>query len=287
MKRRNQSLIWLAGTALLASTCTDGFADAKVNPYEMIVERNPFGLKPPPPPAPPEDNTPKAPPAPLATVELTGITSMFSKPRALFEIIPGPGKPMLKPILSEGEKLDNIEVVSIDVEKNQVTVRNAGVTTNLTFKVAKAGSTPPPPGAPGLPPPGIPVVPPPAQTSFNYNQAASGRGVMMSGGVPAAGGDGFRSIPSRNIRAAGQQGEQPPMTAIEHAYEIEKNSANNPHLPFPPTILNPTRNVALPGADTGSQYPVGRTPQNQPTLSSPPTILNPGRNLTLPPPPGG
>ena len=161
MKRCKSGLVWLATASMLVSGAGNSRADTKANPYEAIVERNPFGLKPPPPPAPPEDPSTKAPPAPPATVEVTGITSILSSKRALLEIIPGPGKPMIKPILSEGERVDSVEVVSINVEKNEVVVKNGGVITNLTFKVAKSTPGPavpgmvPPPVAPGSVPPPV------------------------------------------------------------------------------------------------------------------------------------
>jgi hypothetical protein len=179
--------------ALLVGVGTRAWADAKVNPYDPILARNPFGLKPPPPPPPPPDPEANKPPPPLATVELTGITSILSSKRALLEIIPGPGKPMLKPILAEGERVESVEVVSINVEKNEVTVKNGNVVTNLTFRVAK--STPAPVGAPApgaipgaIPRPSVPV-PPPAQTSFNnpnQNQGTGRNAVMMAGGDSTA-----------------------------------------------------------------------------------------------------
>jgi hypothetical protein len=177
MNRLKRIAITLGATTLLVGTCASLLADAKVNPYEPIVERNPFGLKPPPPPDPDAGKPPPPPPAPLATVDLTGITSILSSKRALLEIVPGPGKPMIKPILAEGERVESVEVVSINVEKNEVTIKNGNTVTNLTFTVAKATTTPQPPppgGLPGMvPKPAVPV-PQPTQTSYNNNQG-SGR----------------------------------------------------------------------------------------------------------------
>src|ERR1043166_7940259 len=147
MSGSKQGLRFLVWTVVLASASLQSWGDEKSNPYDVIVDRNPFALKPPPPPLDP-NATPVVPPAPPATVELTGITSILSSKRALFEIIPGPGKQMIKPILAEGERVESVEVVSIDVEKNEVTIKNGTIVTNLTFKVAKATpSGPLPPGA--------------------------------------------------------------------------------------------------------------------------------------------
>jgi hypothetical protein len=210
-------------------------ADVDASRYGSIVERNPFQLRPPPPPQAEVSQQPVV-AVPPATVELTGITSILSSKRALLEIIPGPGKQLIKPVLAEGEKVESIEVVSIDVEKNQVIIRNNGFITNLTFKVVKSTPSTPQPGAQGQPQSASIVAPKPVvnptQASLNYNQPSSaGRsGVIMTGGnpgyqepaatVPAASlgtglstmqqnnannpnNGGFRSIPSRTIRSGG------------------------------------------------------------------------------------
>src|SRR3954452_12750072 len=115
-----------------------GWSDVKPNPYLSIVDRNPFGLKDPP---PPPDPTPVAPVVPPAKVILTGITSLFgpASKRALIEITDQePGKPanVRKPILREGERDGSIEVVSIDLEKNMVHIRNSGQELDLKFEDA-------------------------------------------------------------------------------------------------------------------------------------------------------
>jgi hypothetical protein len=244
MKR---TTLMLNGCLTLAALIASGqlvLADAKVNPYESIVERNPFALKPPPPPAPPEDPSSKTPPVPPATVELTGITSILKSKKALLEIIPGPGKPTLKHIMSEGERIESVEVVSIDIEKNEVTIKNGTLMTNLTFKVAKSSDKPATP--PGVPPvPGIPGVPPPAsagipgagQPAYGNQDATGGRGVQVGGGASTA--DGFRSIPPRGIRSnVGQPQQQ--MTAEQSVFEIERNRELNRQAPFPVPPLPPT-----------------------------------------------
>lgn len=190
MNRIKRAVLKLGAASLLASTCASLWADVKVNPYEAIVGRNPFGLKDPPPPDPDAGKPPPPPPALLATVELTGITSILGPPRALLEIVPGPGKPMIKPVLSEGERVESIEVVSINILKNEVTIKNGNTTTNLTFKVAKSTPTAPAPppqagGLSGFPPkPGVPV-PQPTQSSYN-NQSSGRYNVMVAGGANSA-----------------------------------------------------------------------------------------------------
>src|SRR6266436_6352079 len=72
----------LAGL-MAGGAATNVWGEAQNNPYQAIVERNPFGLKPPP---PPPDPTPVVPVVPPGKVVLTGITTMFGNPRALFEV---------------------------------------------------------------------------------------------------------------------------------------------------------------------------------------------------------
>ena len=160
MQPTKRDLICLVGVLMLG-TALRSLADAKVNPYQPIIERNAFGLKPPPPPT--SDVPPPPPPVPLAKVTLTGITSLFGQAskRALLEIVENePGKAAVprKPILREGEHDGSIEVISIDIEKNIVRIRNGGVETNLTFEVQKSA----PGSATAAAPPPVPVAAPTA-----------------------------------------------------------------------------------------------------------------------------
>jgi len=244
MSGSKQGLRYLVWTIVLASASLQSWGDEKSNPYDVIVDRNPFQLKPPPPPVDP-NATPVTPPAPPATVELTGITSILSSKRALFEIIPGPGKQMIKPILAEGERVESVEVVSIDVEKNEVTIKNGTLVTNLTFKVAKATpSGPVPPGAIVAPATPSVIAQPSQPLTINQAPTLTGRNnVIVAGGSssaptpsvapaapnfgspiatptppPALGGSdaGFRQIPSRTIRpTATPQGVTAPMASRE------------------------------------------------------------------------
>ena len=225
MKPSNGRVVGLLGALALVGSATFAFADARPNPYDPIVARNPFGLRPPPPPV--EQAPPPAPVVPLATVELTGVMNIGHK-KALLEISPGPGKPVLKPVLAEGERLESIEVVSIDVEKNQVLIKNSGVLTNLSFKVATAKTAAAaPPGAalgafntPNYTPNFGAFQPPaanPAATVFNPNatsaSAGSGRGsgVMVLGGGSSASPNPYGA----SAGAANPYGQPPAATAFQ------------------------------------------------------------------------
>src|SRR5947207_5105090 len=126
------------------------------NPFQSIVDRNVFGLKPPPPPATP----PPPPPPPLPPIALTGIMTGIGKKRALLEAVM-PAKPPEQPkksfyTLSEGEQEGDIKVLKIDDKAGAVEVNLLGTVTNLTFASRMPPSAPPPAAPPGQPVPGIP-----------------------------------------------------------------------------------------------------------------------------------
>lgn len=173
-------MIVLTGWAL----CTAGAVttDTPSRPYEEIVSRNVFGLKPPPPPPNPEDNKPPPP-----NITLTGITTVVGK-KALMEtpppaIKPGtpagtapPGKQFY--MLGEGEREGEIEVIAIDEVLGSVKVKNGAQEVTLTFE--KNGVKPPtsaPVGNPGALPglPGAPgMIPPPAAMPASFTPMPTG-----------------------------------------------------------------------------------------------------------------
>src|SRR3954454_9852421 len=83
------------------------------NPYQGIVDRNVFGLKPPPVAPRPEDNKPPPP-----KIILTGITTILGNKRALMNVAmpPKPPDPAKQKsfILAEGQRDGDIEVLEID-----------------------------------------------------------------------------------------------------------------------------------------------------------------------------
>lgn len=163
------------------------------NPYQGIVDRNVFGLRPPPPPPDPELSKPPPP-----KITLTGITTILGNARALMKTPPPAGKPGEASkgeqyyTLSVGERQGDIEVLEIDTTGGSVKVNNAGSIVTLTFDKesgkggggAMGGGVPPPPGA----------VPPPMPGAGGF-------------GAPAAGGPTGFSMPTRTVRAAGGFGQ--------------------------------------------------------------------------------
>jgi hypothetical protein len=277
--------------AVFCGLVVSAMAD-RPNPYQAIIDRNVFALKPPPPPPDPSQDVP--PPAPLATVKLTGITSLFSKKKALLEITPAPGKPPVKPILEEGDRAEGVEVMTIDMDKNQVALKIGGLMTNITFEVAKstpAAASPGLPAAPVLGRPGLTPAaappPPPPETSALITpptSSASGRGsiVLMGGNAaepvapaanpavpPAAArfprsAEGFRSIPSRQIRTPQAQPQAQAQTAIDSYINMEslrhEQQQHGGGPPLPPTPLTPL----VEGDQSGAEVPAYRGPPRLP-----------------------
>jgi hypothetical protein len=223
MKRSNQRRFRLIHAVLMGGVACTALADIPEDRYSGIVTRNPFGLKPPPPPPPPPDPDANRPPLQLADVTLTGMTSIFANKRALLEIIPAPGKPAIKATLAEGERIESVELVTIDLDKNEVTIKNGTVLTNITFKIAKSGPTTPAPPPAGVAVPGFnpPKPPPPQAAAYGVDQSGGRYNVMVAGGggspapAPAAFNAGVNpgGTPSVGNRGAGVYGGVSPVAA--------------------------------------------------------------------------
>ncbi len=175
------TLACIAGALALFAAATVRADDASATPYQAIVARNVFGLKPPPTPPDPEANKPPPP-----KITLTGITTMLGNKRALMKVMmpPKPGTKQEEQsfILAVGQRDGEIEVLEIDDKAGTVKVNEFGTITNLSFenngvKLASApppgappmagGAIPPPPGAPAFPPAGGPYQP---RRTFPMNQ---------------------------------------------------------------------------------------------------------------------
>jgi hypothetical protein len=268
-------VIWGLGWGITVNAVT---TDAPANPYQTIVDRNVFSLKPPPPPPGPEET--KAPPV---KITLTGITTIVGK-RALMKAPAPPGKPgePAKPelsfILSEGQRDGDIEVLEIDEKGGNVKVNNAGivVTLNIDKDGPKLPTTPLPAGvAPGAL--GIPgAIPPPGGPRTAPAGAAGNAGFTMptrtlrlpQGGTPTAGTgavnpSGGYPQPVAQLQLQQQQAQQQPVSLEQQILTMEayrEMNKNNPK--FPPL---PTTSVT-PGEEAAPQTP-GQ--QNVPSLPRP------------------
>ncbi len=213
--------------------------------YRVIIDRNPFGLKPPP---PPPTNAPPVVTQPKEELFITGITS-FGVPRAHFMTTvtkpPPIGKVPQYYSLGVDERMDELEVLDINVAAKSVRIRNAGVETVMTFESngIKPPSTPaatPLPGAarPGMPP--IPsAIPAPGAATASLSPGST---AVTAGARPAARSSRVRTIPSRNVRTAPAIATPPPPVdaapnpdaAVQDILIMEVQRQASPDVPFPP-----------------------------------------------------
>ena len=154
MKHGEKMLVCIAAGVTLCTAASAITADHSM-PYQGIVERNLFALKPPPAPPDPDANNKPQP----SKITLTGITTILGNKRALMKTPPPTAKPGEQAkteqsyILAVGERQDEIEVIDIDEVAGTVKVKNAGLVETVSFKengVKQPGGGP---GAPSVPPP--------------------------------------------------------------------------------------------------------------------------------------
>lgn len=189
------ALIWASGARLAGQ-------DGGENPYQSIVDRNVFALKPPP---DPESLKPPAPPPP--PIELQGISVLFGRKRVLFTVtVPGskPGQPPERKalILAEGERQDEVEVLEIDEKTGTVRFNNHGQEDIKTLEKDSskiAAAAPVPPAAP--PAPGAPPQPSPPTATFTPPLGAGHAGATL------------RNIPTRPVRVLPLAPSQPTQPA--------------------------------------------------------------------------
>src|SRR5437870_6189310 len=112
MNRTERHLALAVGGILLTAAVQADVTEPAANPYQVIIERNPFGLKPPPPIVNKDPTNVVIP----VNVKFTGITSKSTNKVAWFVIPAQPGKnpnPQLLRI-PEHEKQGDIEVLEIN-----------------------------------------------------------------------------------------------------------------------------------------------------------------------------
>ena len=140
MKRVGTLALCLAGGLLWSAGLRADDAALSGNPYGVVVERNIFGLNPPPLVDP--NATVVEPPAKIIP---NGIMSIFGQLQVLFKVA---GKPPAKDanyILMEGQSQDEIEVVKIDEKAGIVSFNNHGIPQDLPLVVTAPTATIPPP----------------------------------------------------------------------------------------------------------------------------------------------
>jgi hypothetical protein len=184
MKHGEKTLACLLCSLALCGAAT-AVAISSENPYQMVVERNVFALKPPAPPPP--DPASIKPPAPK--VILNGIITLLGNKRALLKMTPPAAKGEQAKeqsyVLTEGQRDGDLEVIKIDEKAGMVTVNDFGTVTNITFDTNVTKTASAPPGTPAA----AGAIPPP---------------VMPATFTPPGG--GLRSLPTRTLRLPGAIG---------------------------------------------------------------------------------
>jgi hypothetical protein len=216
---------------------------AVANPYTGIVDRNVFSLRPP----PPVDNTPQPPPTPPVKLTLTGITTILGNKRALLKAqLPArPGEPAKDEsyMLTEGQRADGIEVVTIDEREGKVTVNNNGIAETLDFvnHGAKLVAAAPAPGTPGIiPPPHLPGTVPGSPPN-----AAAARQIPTTRTLRGQQGAGVQGAAPGQVQPGGNYQHQPIDPDIQTVMmEVERERTKDSVMrgefpPLPPTVITP------------------------------------------------
>jgi len=293
MSHARKTLAAMVGALVLgAGAIAADTADSASNPYQGVVDRNVFALKPPPAPVDPDSIKP-----PLPQFYLTGIIT-FGKPRALLRTSPGPakgGKPVGKEesyILTEGQRQGELEVNHIDLVGRTVQVTWAGtvVTLDFTNNAAKAVAVAPAP-IPGAPP-AVPGLAPPGKTGTAATSA--GRSGLRQTGAPSdirrpirTGGGLGMAAPSMGMGAAqmqnGMAAAPAPVTRDQQEVIMEAmrdQQQNNPMMPpIPPTSLTPLLNAANEEAAANARASAANAGYSAPGYAppAPPMPPSPGR----------
>jgi hypothetical protein len=256
------------------------------------VERNVFGLKPPPAPPDPEVNKPPPP-----KITLTGITTILGNKRALLKFTPPVTKAGEQPkeqafTLAEGQGEGGLEVLEIDEKAGTVKVNNYGTVATIDFESNGVKTQP---GAPGAPPqPGMPPGMPPAMRPPMPGAMRGAGAVPMPGRQlpipgagasvtpPAAAGAGIGMGAGVNPSAAPPPAEAAGgNTPEEYALLLEFNRIRTQPLvdagelpPLPPDPMSADARAAILGpepdpAATTTPVPKPMMPPLAPTIPQP------------------
>lgn len=259
--RRIGSLVLLGlSIVLLVGGVSAAITNNNANAYKVIIERNAFGLKPPP---PPEVVKAPEPPKPTTDVTLTGITSMLGKTKA-YLVTKEQGKNESEyHSLATGDKAGSVEVLEIDEKAGTVKILNSGQPTILNFKdhgaKATAAAAPAPGLAPGMValPGGRPMISLPSAGGSRPPTPLLIPGAAAAGAPSPATPPVFQNVPSRTPRLPLSSGESqnttvphPPQANVSADASIvlmEVNRAQHEadiqvgkFPPLPPTPLTPT-----------------------------------------------
>jgi hypothetical protein len=255
------SAVCLCGSLLLAvgTLFARGEAADPKERFKVILDRNPFQLKP-----PPEPIKPVEPVKPPDSIKLSGFRSYGEKKKVmLVRMEPGNPKPEYL-TLSVGEMQSGVELLEANEVTGEAKIKNGGITRVIDFKSdGMAAGAAPAPGIPGAPPGPLPTAfqqaPPPPTSVFAPKPgttatprvlapATSSGSIRPTSTVKPT--EGLQNIPTRTLRVnpgQPQSNAQPPPAANvnypEQIVKIEVNRVVQPEgfPPFPPTELTPNQ----------------------------------------------
>jgi hypothetical protein len=204
-------------TLLLAGFSLGLHAEVRDNPYQIIIQRNPFALNPIPPPPPPQTNA-VVEEKPQVDIKITGISTLLGAPKVFLQVQNQQTKKTEFVTITQGDPKDGLELLAVDPDAGSVRVRQAdGTELDLDFErngvkptggaVASAVPMPPPPGGGGVVPLNRPA---PAPLNFNNpgsSAIVNGGGGMNSASMPtpnanAAFPGAVNNMPTRDVRAS-------------------------------------------------------------------------------------
>ena len=291
------------GAVALAGFTLAGHAEIKENPYQIIIDRNPFGLRPIPPPVETKKEEP-VPPAPLPDIKLTGITDLLGQPQVMLQVenkqAKSPAEKFSFPTLAQGETEGGITVLAIDMNNMTARIKNGENEATLDFKKdgvkpgagAVASAAVPHPGAPvpALAHPG--AVPQPPVSGIAPNQAAAnngtGRSAIVSGGSQPAGAVGasgvanYGGLPPRPLRT-----DSPANSSLIMAGGGQTYNPNPQPTVSHPTMSREEAEARIEAARRMLQekQAAGQVVPHSPNIL-PPTSLGRALNGGIPAPPG-
>ena len=262
MKRAEKTLGWLLCGLVVSTGAKAATANPAGNPYQGIVERNLFSLK----PAPRPEDAPKPPAPPPPKIDLTGIMTILGKKQVLMKIHlpakpPEPAKDESY-ILSEGERDGDVEVLAIDQSTGSVKLNNHGVEQDLSLDKDSAKITGAPPPAPGGAPPlpmfqpPTPPGAPPAPDGTMRSIPLPNRQLRQPGGpnaynnqnnqdapsLPSGIGGGYGGTSGTAPAAAQPQNnlsfeEQEVLLAAQHMNAVQRGDPVGPIIPLTPRVM--------------------------------------------------
>ena len=125
---RTALLGWCCAIAAVGVAADDPPA---TDPYDAIVQRNPFGLKPPTPPA--ADLAAAPADKPLPPIALTGLAALADRRWACFNLAPK-GSPARSLRLAIGQREGDLQLLSVNVLQERVEILYHGQPLQLTLR---------------------------------------------------------------------------------------------------------------------------------------------------------